>query len=166
MILALATIKRLIPEWNERPLTAADFYRLCRRFKVKVHSIPLRVPGFYMYSRRYGAHIYVNSKLRGVAWLLAAFHELGHHLMHTPPDVTVAFFYQLRPNTKEDREADAFAYTALLPEPLLRRLLTENADELRACVEYDEDGNATESEYGLTGKIIYGRMEVLGLFRI
>lgn len=170
MLLALAMIKRLIPEWNERPLTEADFWRICRRLKgdrkVKVHEIPLSVPGFYMSSPYGGAHIYINSKLRGMAWLLAAFHELGHHLMHAPPDVTVAYFYQQKPDTKEDKEADAFSTISVLPEPLLRRLLAENASEYLASGQVDEDGEVTANCYGFTMKLIKERLKVLETYSL
>ena len=165
MILALSMIKRLIPDWNERPLTEADFWRICRRlkgdWKVKVHEINLSVPGFYMSSPHGGAHIYINKNLRGMAWLLTAFHELGHHLMHAPPDVTVAYFYQQKPHTKEDLEADAFKIICVLPEPLLRRLLTENAAEYLAGGQVDEEGEVTASCYGFTMKLIKERLKVL-----
>jgi hypothetical protein len=165
MLLAFAMIKSFIPEWNQRPMTEADFWRICRRLKghrkVKVHEIPLSVPGFYMSTPHGGAHIYINSNLRGMAWLLAAFHELGHHLMHAPPDVTVAYFYQQTPNTKEDLESDAFKIICVLPEPLLRRLLTENASEYLAGGEVKEDGEVTASCYGFTMKLIKERLKVL-----
>jgi Zn-dependent peptidase ImmA (M78 family) len=69
--------------------------------------------------------------LRGVAWLLAAFHELGHHFLHAPPDSTVAYFYKLKSNTKEENEAEAFALIALIPESLMLKLI--------ASEEYAED---------------------------
>ena len=48
--------------WNERPLTDDDFYRLCRRFRITVEEIPLRVSGFYYCVM--GSHfIAIDSKL-------------------------------------------------------------------------------------------------------
>src|SRR5437764_13830 len=100
MLLALTAIKRAIPDFNKRPLTAEDFRRACRRLKVSVHEIPLVVDGFYMFTMG-RAHIYINIRLRGMRWLLTAWHELAHHILHSPPDVTVAFFCKMRPDSKE-----------------------------------------------------------------
>lgn len=130
MKLALAKLKRCVRDLDKRPLTSVDFYRLCRREKIKVIEIPLSVPGFYVVCKG-KAYIYLNNRLRGIAWLLAAFHELGHHFLHAPPFATVALFYQLKPDTKQEKEAQAFAIIALIPEPLMRKLL--------ASGEYTED---------------------------
>ena len=123
MLLALAAFKRAVPRFGERPLTPDDFGVACLRTRVAAHSIPLRVEGFYMFTRRGGAHIYVNASLRGPRWLYVAWHEFAHHLLHAPPDVTVAFFCNVRPDSKEDREAEAVASICLLPEAKLRRLI-------------------------------------------
>lgn len=114
MNLLAPTIKRYIPHWNESPLTEADLYRLCRKLKVKIIEIPLSVPGFFMQvgNKRL---LYLNSRLRGVAWLHAALHELGHALLHTPPTGTVAYFFRLPPNSKREHEAEVFAAIALIP---------------------------------------------------
>jgi hypothetical protein len=74
MLFALAAIKRDITEFGQRPLTAEDFSRACRRLKVKAHTIPLGLDGFYMFMKRGGAHIYISSRLRGLAWLYVAWH--------------------------------------------------------------------------------------------
>jgi Zn-dependent peptidase ImmA (M78 family) len=149
MNLSLTKLFRCVPELNKRPLTDADLYRICRREKVKLHNIPLRVPGFYMVIRG-KPHIYVNGSLRGVAWLLAAFHELGHHLLHAPPHSTVAYFYKLKPNTKEENEAEAFALIALIPESLLLKLI--------ASEEYAED-------YGFPSELLNERCEFYARYR-
>lgn len=122
MNLAFRKLKGALPGLNKRPFTLADFYRICRREKIKVHEIPLRVPGFYMVNRGH-AHLYLNSALRGVAFLLAALHELGHHFLHAPPTRTVAYFYRLPPNSKKELEAQAFALIALIPDWLLKKFL-------------------------------------------
>jgi Zn-dependent peptidase ImmA (M78 family) len=141
MKFALAKLQRCVRDLNKRPLTADDFYRICRREQVKVHEIPLLVPGFYMVVRG-KPHLYINSSLRGIAWLLAAFHELGHHLLHAPPNSTVAYFYKLKPNTKEENEAEAFALIALIPESLMFQLI--------ASEEYAED-------YGFSAELLKER---------
>jgi Zn-dependent peptidase ImmA (M78 family) len=107
-------IREYVPYWNVRPLTEDDFYRLCRKFKVRVIEIPLRVPGLFMQvgGKRY---LYVSSRLRGVEWLRAALHELGHAILHTPPSGTIAYFFRLPPNSKREHEAEAFVAIALIP---------------------------------------------------
>jgi hypothetical protein len=47
MKFSLAKFTSLDIGWNERPLDEADFYRLCRRLKITVEELPLRVEGFY-----------------------------------------------------------------------------------------------------------------------
>lgn len=147
MKLALAKLKRLIPELDKRPLTARDFFRICRRERIKVFEIPLSVPGFYVVCKG-KAYIYLNCRLRGVAWLLAAFHELGHHFLHAPPFATVALFYQLKPDTRQEKEAQAFAITAVIPEPLMKELL--------ASGEYVEDE-------GLSAELLKDRCDLYAL---
>jgi Zn-dependent peptidase ImmA (M78 family) len=165
MQFALAAIKQVIPDLNKRPLTAEDFYRVCRRLKVKVHELPLRgIDGFYMVFRGKG-HIYLDSRLRGVRWLMTAFHELGHALLHSPPSITVAFFCNVL-DTKEDREAEAFASIALVPEPLLRRILKDKDYEHLALGEIDEEGEAREFDHGISRKMLEYRLQVLELYEM
>lgn len=151
MLLALATIKRVIPGFGERPLTAEDFYRACRRLRVKGHTIPLRVDGFYMCTPRGGAHIYVNSRLNGLRWLYVAWHEVAHHVLHAPKDVTVAFFRNVSLGSKEDVEAEAAASIAMLPEPKLRRLLATPREEW---------------EHGITEEMVGHRLKVLDTYGV
>ncbi|HEX3560403.1 MAG TPA: ImmA/IrrE family metallo-endopeptidase [Pyrinomonadaceae bacterium] len=151
MNLALAAIKRALPDFGERPFTAEDFRRACRRLKVKAHTIPLNVDGFYMFTKRGGAHIYINARLCGLRWLYVAWHELMHHVLHAPPDVTVAFFCNVRPDSKEDREAEVFASVALLPEAKLRRMLQAPPEEW---------------EPGFTQQMIEFRLKVLDTYGI
>lgn len=136
--------------WNERPFTRRDFYRLCRRNKIKVVEMPLQVPGFLMVVRG-KAYIQLNSRLRGLAWLEAALHELGHYYLHTPPTSTVAYFFRLKPDSKEEHEADAFASVALLPEAKLRRMLKISAEEW---------------EPGFTKEMIEFRLKVLETYGV
>lgn len=150
MNLALAAIKQVLPDFGERPLTANDFYKACRRLKVKAHSIPLGVDGFYMFTMRGGAHIYVNSRLYGLPWLFVGWHEMAHHILHAPPDVTVAFFCNVKPDSKEDHEAEAVASICMLPEPRLRRILATPRDEW---------------EHGITEEMVETRLKVLSVYQ-
>jgi len=114
--------------WNEAPFTENDFYRLCRRVKIKPIEMPLRVPGFYMVcgGKRF---IYLDSRLRGLRWLHTALHELGHYYLHAPAATATASFFKLKPNSKDEFEAEVFAVVALLPEPKLRRLLSDEIED-------------------------------------
>lgn len=150
MKLLLASLRRHFPDVNRRPVTVEDFEAFCRRRRITVHSIPLRVPGFFMVTRGQ-PHLYVNSALRGVAWLHAALHELAHYLLHTPPYETVAYFYRLKPHTREEVEADAFAILALIPQSLLKRLAESE--------EYAED-------HGLPSELLKERAELFARYGI
>jgi Zn-dependent peptidase ImmA (M78 family) len=114
--------------WNERQFNEEDFYRLCRRYKAKPIEMPLKVPGFYMLCKG-KSYIYTDSRLRGFRRLHVAFHELGHHILHAPIASTRASFFRLKPNSKDEYEAEIFSAVALIPEPSLRRMLAEEIDD-------------------------------------
>lgn len=145
----LAKFQRL--GWNTKIFSPEDFYRLCRRERprVRVHEIPLQVPGFLMVIKGV-PHIYINDHLRGVAWLKVALHELGHYYLHTPPDAYSSSFYMVTPHTKEEHEAEAFALVAMIPEQLLRAALTWQIEEA----------------YGFPREIIEARVRVLDLYGV
>jgi Zn-dependent peptidase ImmA (M78 family) len=151
MFLALAAVSRAVPGFGVRPLTSEDLARACRRLKVKAHTMPLRVDGFYMFTRRGGARFYVNGNLGELRRLYVGWHEIGHHILHAPRDVTVAFFCNVVPDSKEDREAEAVASIALLPEPKLRRMLASAPEEW---------------EHGFTQEMVEARLRVLDLYGI
>jgi Zn-dependent peptidase ImmA (M78 family) len=125
----LDKIKRLRIGWNKNPLGEADFYRLCRRFKVTVVEMPLRTNGFYYCVK--GRHfIAVDSKLPQIKKLLVMFHEFAHFLMHSPDSNTTASFHGLGQKTRKEREADAFALCALIPKPWIEeREINDLLDE-------------------------------------
>lgn len=101
--------------WNERPLDEADFYRICRRFKVSVEEMPLRVSGFY-YRVMGRDFIAISSRLSRTEKLVVMFHELGHYLLHTPDSGATANFHGVEcRKTRKEIEADAFALCAILP---------------------------------------------------
>ncbi len=108
-------IIRLQIGWNERPLSEADFYRLCKRHKVSVEEMPLRVGGFY-YRMMGRDFIAVNSRLRNGEKLEVMFHELGHFLFHTPETGETANFHGVGRRTRKEREADIFALCAIIPK--------------------------------------------------
>lgn len=137
--------------WNERAFTEQDALRILRREKIKLVEYPLSgTLGSYM---RVGGRTFitVDSRLKGVQRLYVLLHELAHHFLHVPPDVTVAYFFRLRPHTKQEFEAEVFAAVAILPEPTLRRILAEGGD--------------FEAE-GFTRDIVEFRLKVLDTYGI
>lgn len=114
--------------WNERVFTEEDILRICRQEKIELVEHPISgFAGFYMTCRG-RRFITVDSRLRGVRRLYVLLHELAHHFLHSPPGASGAHFFRLRPDTKQEFEAEVFATVALLPEPLLRRILAEGGD--------------------------------------
>jgi Zn-dependent peptidase ImmA (M78 family) len=113
MNLAIARIKQIIPHFNERPLTEADFWKICRRENIQVIETPLLVDGF-CFETGAKKFIYLNSRLRGIFWLQAAFHELGHIFLHTPPG-----------SERFEQEAQAIALMAILPLGNLEKAVAE-----------------------------------------
>lgn len=117
-------IRRLRFSWNNKQLTEADFYRLCRRFRIDVQELPLRTNGFYYCLK--GRHfIAIDSRLTGHKKLFVMFHELAHFLMHAPDSGVTANFHGVGKRTRKEAEADAFALCALLPKSLISRRTTQ-----------------------------------------
>ena len=126
MKLLVEKIRNLRIGWNERPLTEDDFYRLCRRHKIKVIEMPLVVSGFY-YRCKGRDFIALNSNLAGKRRLLIMFHEFAHFLMHAPNTNETASFHGVGRKTRKEQEADRFAIIALIPIKLLQ---DRSVDEL------------------------------------
>ncbi len=122
-------ISKLRIGWNETALTEADFYRLCKRFKIRVTEMPLNVGGFY-YRAMGRDFIAVDSRLSPPHKLAVLFHELGHFLFHTPESGATANFHRVGRVTRQEREADVFALCALIPRAWIEtRSLTELIDD-------------------------------------
>ena len=126
MHFSLEKYRQLNIGWNERPLTEADFYRLCRRHKITVQELSLRVSGFY-YSMLGGHYIAIDSKLPARKKLFVMFHEFAHFLMHVPDQNATASYHGVGRQTRKEFEADLFALVALVPRVWLE---TRTADEI------------------------------------
>jgi len=137
-------ISKLNFGWNERPLSEADLYGLCKRFRVSVQEIPLTVGGFYyrVMSRDF---IAVDSKLTRHQKLAVLFHELAHFLFHTPESGATANFHGVGRRTRQEIEADVFAACAIVPRPWIE---SRSIQEL-----IDIDGIPTE--------MVDARLEIL-----
>lgn len=116
MVFFLEKFSKLKCRWNERPMSEDDFHRLCRRYRITVVEMPLRVSGFYycMLGRHY---IAINSRLGQPKKLFVMFHEFAHYLFHAPDSGTTANFHGIGKKTRKEMEADAFALCALIPRP-------------------------------------------------
>lgn len=119
-------IAKLKCGWNDVPLTDETFYKLCKIHKVKIQFMPLHVDGFYTCDRK-KHYIAINSQLSSLGQLFTMFHEFGHYLMHLPSTDAVAHYCGSRTHSRDEQEADAFAFCALLPLELLK---TRDGEEL------------------------------------
>lgn len=119
-------IKNLKAGWNERSLSEDDFYALCERCKIRVQRLPLKVSGFYTCDRK-KHYIAIDSRLPTAQATFTMFHEFGHFLMHTPSTAAVSNYCGSKIYRRDETEADAFAYCAMLPLPMLR---TREPEEL------------------------------------
>ena len=135
MLLLADTIFRLRINWNKRPLTEADFYKLCRKHKVTVEEMPLKVSGFYFCMK--GRHfIAIDSRLSPKKKLFVMFHEFAHYLLHAPSGSATANYHGVGKRTRSEIEADSFALCALMP---LAWVESERFAELAADAGYDEE---------------------------
>lgn len=129
MNLILKKIKDLNVGWNERALDETDVLKLCRRYKVVVEEMPLRVSGFY-YSVMGRHFIAVNSGLSPAKKLFVLLHEFAHFLFHAPDRGATANFHGIGRKTKKEIEADTFALVAMMPLKMIIKLSpTELIDE-------------------------------------
>jgi Zn-dependent peptidase ImmA (M78 family) len=134
MLFFLDKFSGLKCQWNRKPLTEEDFYRLCRRHKVTVQEMPLRVSGFYycMLGRHY---IAINSRLRQPKKLFVMFHEFAHYLFHAPDSGATANFHGIGKKTRKEFEADAFAACALIPRPMVESKSVQELIEIEGLPE-------------------------------
>ena len=115
MIFLLDKISQLKFGWNEKQLTEQDFFKLCRKYKVKVVEMPLQVDGFY-YCVKGKHYIALDSKLRAVERLFTMFHEFAHFIYHVPDTNVTANFSRVGERNFKEEEADLFALCALIPK--------------------------------------------------
>jgi Zn-dependent peptidase ImmA (M78 family) len=119
MILINHVFQNLINGWNKRPLDERDFYRLCKRLDVLViedESDDMVGKGLYMVIEDIPT-IFLDSRMQGLERLWTMFHELGHHLLHSPETC----FFSDSTVHKAQSEANAFAAIALIPEKAVRQ---------------------------------------------
>lgn len=98
--------------FNQRPLSEADFYRICEEEYIEIIE-RFQSNTFYMVIEG-KPFIVIGTRKRGLKRLYAMFHELAHHFLHAGRLLNEAFFYGQIEN-KQEFEADAFATIALIP---------------------------------------------------
>lgn len=82
--------------------------------------------GFYCCAK--GKHyIAYDPRLSPMQAAFVMFHEFAHFLMHMPSTDAIESFCGSKQQSRDEKEADAFAYCALLPMELLK---TRDAEEL------------------------------------
>lgn len=142
-------ITKLQIDWNERPLNETDFYCLCKRFKITIQEMPLRVSGFY-YRAMGRDFIAIDSRLTGTGKLAVLFHELAHFLFHTPESGATANFHGVGRKTRYETEADAFALCALIPRSWVEtRLTPEMIDDEYFSAEMLADRRSIYERFGI-----------------
>jgi Zn-dependent peptidase ImmA (M78 family) len=119
MICLANRFKRLRRGWNKRPLTEQDFWALCKKFGVEVYENGgehMKWKGVYTMLDGIPT-IIIDARLAGLEKLWTMFHELGHHLLHSP----ATCFFSDSTVHKAQSEANAFAAIALIPEQAVRQ---------------------------------------------
>ncbi len=149
MLFFIEKISHLRSQWNERSLTEEDFHHLCRRQKIIVQEMPLRVSGFY-YCVLGKHYIAIDSKLKRHKKLFVMFHEFAHYLMHAPNTNETANFHGIGKKTRMEAEADAFALCALIPKTWIENRTTQELIE-------DE---------GFLPKIVGERREIYEMYKV
>lgn len=115
--------------WNDRPLDEGAFNKLTRKLKIKVKSMPLTVNGFYSCVK--GRHfIAVDSRLSRLQAEFVMYHELAHFIMHSPSTDSIDNYCGSPTNSRDEKEADAFAYCAVLPLTMLKKVELEDLSDM------------------------------------
>lgn len=112
--------------WNQRPFTEPDFHlwRLRQRPVVQLVEAGMDWPGFYTHVLGQPT-ILIDARLRGLGRLKVLAHEMGHHVFHAP----ATCFFSDDSLHKAEEEARMFAVVALIPRPMIKRMLTWNLFE-------------------------------------
>lgn len=125
MQIYLPKISKLKVGWNRVPLTEETFENLCRKHKIRVERMPLSVRGFY-HRHKGKHHIAISDRLTDLETRFVMFHEFAHFLMHSPgSDAVERFCGSTKEESRDEQEANAFAYCALLPLEMLKTLWPE-----------------------------------------
>ena len=138
---ARKTLRKL--GYDKKPWTFETIEKCCSLEGVELTYAPMKRKGVYWICDNVPT-ITLSNSLVGIEKLLVGAHELGHHFEHTPE----AGLYLPQSESKREFQAKRFAVCALIPEPLMRRLL-------RQYSLWD-----LASEYGYTTQLMEFRVQV------
>lgn len=113
MLFAFDCAKKVIPQLNVTRIIAKDFWNVCEIKRCDVTEMELDKPGYYVTDGKED-YIFLDHRLREYKWLIAAFEELFHLIVHFPCDFLLE---------KQQIEAKTLAIVAMIPQPELFRLL-------------------------------------------
>ncbi|MEW6361719.1 MAG: ImmA/IrrE family metallo-endopeptidase [Acidobacteriota bacterium] len=144
----LKTIKKFLPEFNQRPVTEDDLWRVFKQCGIIVRNVPLLVDGYcgFHHGRHY---ILLNDRLPPRRWLFTACHELSHYLFDVPKTEGEFLFRNSGADTAREKFADAFACICLLPFPELVRLAEDPPEEDPDLLELCRSRLIVRNVYGI-----------------
>ncbi len=96
--------------WNERELNEDDLDIVCDGEGIALFEFEMRRTGMYGVCEGVPV-ILLNKKLRGVKKTEVGFHEVGHHILHSP---SMCLFTR-NSSRRHQLEAQAVAAVALIP---------------------------------------------------
>lgn len=106
MNLTLQNLKKALPEFNLKPYTETDFWRICEQFNIEVLPRKMDNNGYYVTDRA-GEFIFISQDIKNhYLWLLVAYHELVHAICHYP----CKFLYN-----KHELQAETLSIIAICP---------------------------------------------------
>lgn len=149
MNLSLIRIRSVFPYFNERPVTANDFWKAVKRENIIVRQMPLMVDGYYT-QRRSRHFILINSNLAGIRWLHTALHELHHYLFDVPgPSDGFTFYRNGEYLDRREYRADAFALIGIMPWPELLRINPADVEGNPALADIVRDRIVVRTHFGI-----------------
>ena len=109
-------IRKKLPQWNDKVFGIKDFEAICNDERIIfAESFGRKYKGEYLrFKNRNVIILKAGLKEGEKRWI--AYHELGHHFLHT-----ASHRFSRAANRKMDREANFFAAVALLPTSLIKR---------------------------------------------
>jgi Zn-dependent peptidase ImmA (M78 family) len=100
--------------FGRKPMKSVDFRKICHDENILVLRRRTIIEGAHCKIKNGPCFILIQRGLNEERFLEVAFHELGHHFLHTGYPLENALWTKKRMQRQED-EADAFAILALDP---------------------------------------------------
>jgi Zn-dependent peptidase ImmA (M78 family) len=112
--------RKALKGWNKKRFDGKDFDRITKQLGVLViedGSEDMVRKGLYTEAKGVPI-IFVRPELTGLEKLWVLFHELGHHLLHSP----ATCYFSESTQHKTEHEASVFAAIALIPQAYVRQM--------------------------------------------